>query len=307
MAFYDTRAPLSASDARRARQGRPGGGSPAWRLRPFAALIVAAAMGVLAACASGPARPPVGLPDPDRFLFENGTERLNRRDWFTAREYFRQLVDSYPQSEYRPHAKLGIGDTYLGEGTAESYVLGINEFREFLAFYPVHERADYAQFKIGMAHFHQMRGPMRDQTETLEAIRELSAFLERYPPRAPDHPQHAVRQDLIDQARERLREARDRIGEHELGVGVQYHRTRWYPGAIERLRGLLEKDPEFSRRDAALYYLADSYDKLGRPAEALPYYDRLLKEFEQSEFLERARTRWTAIREDLDRQAGGVS
>jgi outer membrane protein assembly factor BamD len=304
MALHNTRAQLSARDVR-CGFGRGSAARPP-RLRPFLALLVASAMGLLAACASGPVRPPAGLPDPDRFLYEHGTERLNRRDWFTAREYFRQLVDSYPQSEYRPHAKLGVGDTYLGEGTAESYVLGINEFREFLSFYPVHERADYAQFKIGMAHFQQMRGPMRDQTETLEAIKELTAFLERYPPFPPEHPRHAVRQDLVDQARARLRDARNRIGEHELGVGVQYHRTRWYPGAIERLKGLLDKDPEFHRRDAALYYLADSYDKLGRPAEALPYYDRLLKEFEQSEYLERARTRWTAIRQTMD-VAGEVS
>jgi len=290
MAVDCTRAPLSASFH----------SAPRGRGRSIAALCsTAAVLGLLAACASGPMRPPVGLPDPDRFLFERGTERLNTRDWFTAREYFRQLVDSYPQSEYRPHAKLGIGDTYLGEGTAEAFVLGINEFREFLSFYPVHERADYAQFKIGMAFFYQMRGPMRDQTETLDAIRELTAFLERYPPRSKEHPQYAARQDLITQARDRLREARNRIGEHELGVGVMYHRSRWYPGAIERLRGLLEKDPEFSRRDAALFYLADSYDKLGRPAEALPYYDRLIREFEQSEFLERARARWTAIRDTM--------
>jgi outer membrane protein assembly factor BamD (BamD/ComL family) len=115
MAFHTTRARLSATDAA--------------VVRPLLAFVVAGTIGVLSACASGPMRPPTGLPDPDRFLYDNGTERLNRRDWFTAREYFRQLVDSYPQSEFRPLAKLGIGDTYLGEGTAESYVLGINEFR----------------------------------------------------------------------------------------------------------------------------------------------------------------------------------
>ena len=274
------------------------------RGRSLAAIGALALLSVLAACASGPTRPPEGLPDPDRFLFERGTERLNDRSWFTAREYFRQLVDRYPQSQYRAPAKLGIGDTYIGEGTTESYILAINEYREFLSFFPTHERADYAQFKMGMAHYHQMRGPMRDQTETHEAIKELTAFLERYPPLPRDHRLYQTRQDLVDEARQRLREARDRIGEHELGVGVQYYRTRWYPGAIERLRGLLEKDPEFTRRDAALFYLADSYDKLGRPAEALPHYERLLNEFEQSEFLQRARIRAEAIKADLNKQAG---
>ena len=264
----------------------------------------------LPACATGPRRPPAGTLEPDKFLFERGTEELNDKDWFTAREYFRQLVDSYPQSPYRGDAKLGVGDTYLGEGTAESYVLGINEFREFLSFYPTHPRADYAQYKLGMAHFYQMRGPMRDQTETHEAIKELTTFVERYPRTCPPGTiGGGIRQcsDLLPEAQKRLREARDRLGEHELGVGLQYFRQRWYPGAVERLKPLLEKDPQFSRRDAVLFYLAESLDNLGRPAEALPHYDRLVKEFEQSEFLARAEAKVAALRSQItpDKKPGG--
>ena len=258
---------------------------------------VAVALAVVVACATGPRKPPTGLPDPDKFLFERGSEELNDKDWFTAREYFRQLVDSYPQSKYRGDAKLGIGDTYLGEGTAESYVLGINEFREFLSMFPTHVRTDYAQFKLGMAHFYQMRDPMRDQTETIEAIKELTTFVERYPT--------VERSALLPEAQKRLREAKDRLGRHELGVGIQYFRSKWYPGAVDRLKGLLEKDPQFTNRDAALFYLASSFDRSGRPAEALPYYDRLIKEFDQSEFLERAQRRATEIKESMDKKTGG--
>jgi outer membrane protein assembly factor BamD len=261
-------------------------------------LSIITLLATAAACATGPRRPPVGTPDPDRFLFERGTEELNDKDWFTAREYFRQLVDAYPQSPYRPHAKLGIGDTYIGEGTAEGYVLGINEFKEFLSFYPTHSRADYAQFKLGMAHFYQMRSPMRDQSETIEAIRDLTVFLERYPP---------GRSELRPEAEKRLREARDRLGEHELGVGVQYHRSKWYPGAIERLKGLLEKDPQFTHRDEAMFYLGDCYARVGRAAEALPYFERILKEFEESEFLERAKARSAEIRASMEKKIGDQS
>lgn len=260
-----------------------------WSLICVCAIVAAAGSG----CASGPRRPPTGTPEPDKFLFERGTEELNDKDWFTAREYFRQLVDSYPQSPFRGDAKLGVGDTYLGEGTAESFVLGINEFREFLSFYPTHRRASYAQFKLGMAHFYQMRDAMRDQSETIEAIRELAVFVERYP-----------NSELINEGRARLREARDRLGDHELGVGVHYHRMRFYPATIERLKPLLEKDPQFTRRDAALFYLGDSFDKVGRPAEALPYFDRLVKEFEKSEFLLRAQERVAAIRAAMEKKTG---
>ena len=138
-------------------------------LRLTAVIALAALLG---GCATGAAKkPPTGTPEPDKFLFDRGTENLNKRRWIVAREYFRQLVDSYPQSPYRADAKLGIGDTYIGEKSPESFVLAINEFREFLNFYPTHKRAYYAQFKLAMAHFYQMKDPMRDQTETREIRR----------------------------------------------------------------------------------------------------------------------------------------
>src|SRR5687768_8318836 len=161
----------------------------------------------LSACASGPRRPPVGTLEPDKFLFERGTEELDKRRWLTSREYFRQLMDSYPQSIYRADAKLGLADTYLGERSAESTVLAINEYREFLSFYPTHRRAYYAQFKLGMCHFYQMHGPDRDQTETQDAIAELSTFVERYGQTDAGDPDRAK---LIEEGRARLREARDR-------------------------------------------------------------------------------------------------
>ena len=208
-----------------------------------ARLCIVVALLVAAACGGAPKRPPSGALEPDKFLFENGTKALDDRRWLVAREYFRQLVDSYPQSPYRADAKLGIADTYLGERTPESTVLAVNEYREFLSFYPTHERAHYAQFKLGMTHFYQMKGPERDQTETKEAIAELTTYLQRY----ADKP-------LAGEARQRLREARDRLSMSEYRVGVFYFRQRWYPGALDRLTALIEERPgiHVSRRHLLL-------------------------------------------------------
>jgi outer membrane protein assembly factor BamD len=250
----------------------------------LASLAVAMAL-FSVACGGGVRRPPTGTPDPDKFLFEEGTTALNERRWLVSREFFRDLIDTYPQSRYRADAKLGIGDTYLGESSAESSVLALNEFREFLAYYPTHERVDYAQYKLGMTHFYQMQSADRDQTETREAVRELTLFVERNPQSA-----------LIEEGRARLREAKDRLSQYEYNVGYHYFRSRWYPGAVDRFRVLLERDPEFTNRDAVYFYLGECYMKAGRPAEALPYFDRLVKEFEQSEHLVEAQKRIELIK-----------
>ena len=231
-------------------------------------------------CASGPTRPPTGTPEPDKFLFERGNEALAKKKWLVAREYFRELIDTYPQTPHRADAKLGIGDTYLGEGSAESLVLAIAEFQEFLSFYPTHARADYAQYKLGLAHFRQMRAAQRDQTETRDAIREFETFVARYP-----------NSTLMPEVKNRLREAKDRVSQAELEVGRFYYRIKWYPGAIDRLTALLKEDPEFTARDAAYYYLGESLAVVGRKAEALPLFEKLVAEFEQSDFLEDAKKR----------------
>jgi len=241
------------------------------------ALFVAAA----AAC-SGNSRPtvPAGTSEPDKFLFDKGTAALDGKKWLVAREYFKQVVETYTQSPYRPDAKLGMGDTYLGEHTSESLVLAMNEFREFLSFYPTNHRADYAQYKLGMAHFMQMRAAQRDQTETRDAMKEFNTFIERYP-----------NSSLMPEVKARLRDTRDRLSEADYLVGLFYFRNRWYPGAIDRLKSVLKDDPEYTGRDAVLYYLAESLVKVKRPAEALPYLEDLVKQFAKSDYLDDAHKR----------------
>jgi outer membrane protein assembly factor BamD len=237
---------------------------------------------------------PPGTTEPDKFLFDKGNEALADKKWLVAREFFKQITETYTQSPYRPDAKLAIGDTYLGEGSAEALVLAINEFKEFLSYYPTNPRADYAQYKAGLAHFRQMRGPQRDQSETRETIRELQAFVDRYP-----------NSSLMPEVRTKLREARDRLSESDYLVGFFYFRQRWFPGAIDRFKELLKNDPQYTGRDAVYFHLAESLVKVKLEAEALPYLEKLVDEFERSEFLLDAQRRITELKAQAQTKTPG--
>ena len=152
-----------------------------------------------------------------------------------------------------------------------------------MSFYPTHEKVHYAQFRLGMTFFQQMRAAERDQTETREAVTELTTFVTRCrtAPACASSP-------LFAEGQQKLRQAKDRLSQSEYRVGIYYYRQPWYPGALDRLSGILKSDPEFTYRDGVYYHLAQIFIKVGRPAEALPYLDRLVKEFEQSEYLEDA-------------------
>lgn len=254
--------------------------------RACAAVIAAAAI-FATACASGGGRNkvPAGEKQPDKYLYDRGLESLEKKKWLTAREYFQTIVETYPQSTVRADAKLGVGDSLLGEGSLASQIQAIQEFREFLSFFPTHARADYAQYKLAMAHYLQMAKPERDQTETKEALREFDVFFERYPNSA-----------LMTDARKFYREARDRLSESEYKVGFFYYRSKWYPGAIDRLQKLLKADPQFTNRDAVYFTLAESLVKINRKAEALPHLEKLVQEFEQSEYLEKTQKLITELK-----------
>jgi outer membrane protein assembly factor BamD len=223
---------------------------------------------------------PQNVANPDRFLFDRGDASLKQKKWLEAREYYRQVFDNYPQSPLRPEAKLGIADTYLGEKSAESLVLADSEYREFLTYYPRHQRADYAQYKLAMTHFQQMRGPSRDQTSTRDALTEFQVFFDRF----PDSP-------LTPEVRKNWRIARDRLSDSERLVAELYMRINNWRGAITRLQGVLKDDPNYTNRDAAYYDLAEIYFKTDNKAQALPWYQKLVDEFTQSEYLEKAQER----------------
>ena len=185
-------------------------------------------------------------------------------------------------------------------------MLAVNEYREFLSFYPTHRRAYYAQYKLGMCHFYQMHGPDRDQSETLEAIAELTTFVNRYSQVNPNDPDAETHTKIADDGRAQLREARDRMSDSDYRVAYFYLQTQKFPpAAIDRFNAILKNDPEYSRRDAVYFYLAQALIKMKRPTEALPLLDRLIDEFETSEYLEQAKKLSETLKADPKKAKNG--
>ncbi len=243
----------------------------------IATVAVVIALGI--ACGTKEAEIPAASIDADSLLYERGAAALEEEDWLRAREYFVEIRDHYPQSSLRADARLGVGDTHLGQGSMEGYVAAEAEFVDFLTLFPTSERADYAQFKLGMVHFAQMRGPQRDQSSTRNTIREFEALIQRYPDSVH-----------VSEAREHLRQARDRLSESEYVVGHYYYRQKWWPGAIERFRLILDTDPAFAGRDRVYYHLGEALRQEGEPEEGLAFLERVVNEFPDSEFASAAAT-----------------
>jgi outer membrane protein assembly factor BamD len=214
----------------------------------------------------------------DQIVWEAGQKAVEKKDWESARQYFRRLIDAFPQSEHQPDARIALADTYYEEGGTANYVLAVSSYREFLTLYPQHPKSDYAQFRAGESYFAQKNTPDRDQTATEQALEEYQRLLEVYPD-----------SQWVEPTREKIRECRQTLARAHFGVGVFYQRTRQaWRSAIGRYETILSDYPDFERFDEVLFRLAECLANAGRYAEARPHLARLRSEFPSSSFLDEA-------------------
>jgi len=215
----------------------------------------------------------------DQVIWEAGQKALEKKQWENARQYFKRIVEGFPQSEYGPACRLALGDSYLREGGTANIILAISEYREFLTLYPSHPKSDYAQFQVAEGFFRQRNGPDRDQTPTTQALEEYQRLLDVYP--SSSH---------LEQARARIVQCRQSLAEAEFKTGFFYQRTRKiYRAAVTRYQIILSEYPDYARVDEVLFRLAESLTLGGRPAEALPHLEKLLEEYPQSRLTEEAK------------------
>ena len=239
----------------------------------------AALAATLAACASSQPDIATLTSNSDQAIWDAGQKALQRKDWISARQHFRRIIDGFPQSPHAAEARLAVGETYMKESGSTNDLLAVGAFREFLTLYPSHPKSDYAQFQVGEAYFRRRNGPDRDQTDTKEAVAEFQRLLDLYP-----------QSTFAEQARARITEARQSLARAEFLAGYFYQRTRELCRAsIARYELVLKEYPDYRSLDEVLFRLAECLQASGRGAEALPHLGRLVEEYPKSAWVEPAK------------------
>jgi outer membrane protein assembly factor BamD len=229
-------------------------------------------------------------PGRDRQLFEEAAKLARKSKYETARYLFNVIITTYPDSPYLPHAKLAIADTFYLEGTTSALIQAANSYREWQTFFPTDPLADEVLLKVAEVEMRQMGLPDRDVAHARKAEQLLKALLQQYP-------NTALRPD----AQVRLSEVQENLGMHTFQVG-NFYMDRYErgvapnpKGAQSRYREVVEKYPNFSRRDRALYQLANTYVLEEEPDEAAKYFQEIVRFFPNSEYAEKAQEQLDAI------------
>jgi outer membrane protein assembly factor BamD len=200
------------------------------------------------------------------------------------------LINTYPDSEYLSRAKLAIADSYYNEGGVSGLTQAESEYKDFITFFPTAPEAPQAQYRVGMAHFRLMAKADRDQTEARLAEAEFKEFLLKY----PDSP-------VMPRVKARMREAQQVLAEGEYFTANFYYTHNAYLAAQSRFQEIVDKYPNFSQGDDALFYLGQCLEHLKKGREAIPYYSRVITEFPLSPHVAEAKERLTAMKEPIPR------
>jgi len=225
---------------------------------------------------------------PDKMLFEKATNEITHGRYDIGRLTLQTLINTYPDSEFLAKAKLAIANSYFTQGGTSGLTQAEAEYKDFITFFPTAPEAPEAQFRIGMSHFHLMAKADRDPTEARLAEVELKEFLVRYPS-----------SPLTIRVKARLRETQEVLAMGEYETASFYLARGAYRAARGRFRDVVEKYPNFSGGDDALYGLGQSLEHLRIPKEAVPYYSRLISDFPLSEHVPEATARLVSMKQPV--------
>ena len=220
----------------------------------------------------------------DRVLFEEAAKEVRKGHHDTGRLLFATIINTYPDSAFLPLAKLAIADSFFLEGTTASLIQAAQAYQDWLTFFPTDPLADDASLKVAEAEMRQMGLSDRDISHARKAEQRLKVLLQQYP-----------KSPLRSTVEARLAEVQENLAMHNLQIARFYYNVKFstgkggLKGAQSRLKEVVDKYPCFSYNDEVFYMLASTYQAEEEPDEAARYYQKLVQEFPESEYNEKAR------------------
>ena len=217
--------------------------------------------------------------EPDKVLYERAINDIQQGRETVARFSLETLLNTYPDSEYVAKAKLAIADSYYKDGTTEGFAQAINEYKDFITFFPYLDEAAYAQYRIGMAHYRQMEKPDRDQSQAQLAEQEFQNYLLKYPQGAQ-----------AAEVEQKLREVQEVIAEGDYRVAKYYYDKGAYYASAHRLTEIVDRYPLYSQADDALWMLAQAAEHFEQlKPYANDYLKRIVRDYPLSSHAQEAK------------------
>lgn len=167
---------------------------------------------------------------PAKNLLAKGMDDYNVGKYFTAIEFFEEILNRYPFSQEAILAELKAADCSYHLGR---YLEALLLYEEFENRHPTNESIPYVMFQKGMCNYKQIDRVDRDTSGAEKAITLFQQLLKAYP-----------NSPYTGEAKSRIATATEFLANHEYFVAEYYVRTAKYDQAKVRLKYLLSMYPD---------------------------------------------------------------
>ena len=231
---------------------------PAPTLRSGLILTLAATAALVSACAGKSERPRLAYEErPVEALYNTGYDRLERRRWRDAVDYFQEVERQHPYSEWARRAILMQIYAYYQNGNYQDAIAAADRF---IQLFPGNPSAPYAFYMKAVCNFEQITDVGRDQGYASAALTGLRDVVRRYPGST-----------FATDARVKIDMVNDQLAGKEMSIGRYYQRAHQPLAAINRYKAVIDNQ-DFQRTShtpEALYRLVEVYLSLGLKDEAV--------------------------------------
>ena len=254
-------------------------------------LIAVAGVILLAGC--GLRRHAVDTPivtnskQPDKELYDRAVHDLEHSKFGVARLTLQTLLNTYPDSEYVARAKLGIAESWYRQGGTSNLLQAESEYKDFITFFPTMAEAAEAQMRVAMIHYREMEKSDRDSTNAKRAEQEFQKLLLNYGDT-----------QFAPLAVQRLREVQEILAQGGFAVARFYYLQVADRAVQPRLKELIDRYPNFSQADEALFMMAKSIERTPAAKEggkASEFYTRIVRDYPLSPRVDESKKRLEAL------------
>ena len=214
------------------------------------------------------------IPGRDKELYEEATTKAQKGRYDESRLLYNVVITTYADSEYLPLAKLAIADSFYLEGGTSNLEQAIGGYKDFAQYFPTHPKICDVKHKIAQSYMRQMGAYNRDATNAKKAYQQLLAA-----------EQSCARSDVLPMIQRDKQDVQQVLGLYEMTIAKFYLNNRQaYKAGESRLRDIITNYPLFGYYDESLFLLGVSLVEQEQPEEATEYFNRLVRDYPNSEF-----------------------
>ena len=218
--------------------------------------------------------------------YERGMLFVEQEKYPEAISALEAFVRHSPTDTLAAEAQYQKAMTYMN---MEEYPLCVVELQILAKDYPTSTRAEDAMFQMGIAYYRQVGGVERDITGAHEARLQFLKFSQTYP-----------QSKHMDEVISTMRDISDLMVRKRLKQVHVFRQLKRYEAVVMTLGLVLEEETNSRLLDQVLWERGEGALRINEYYLAVEMYERLIRDFPDSDYRHSAQKALAKLNEDLD-------